>query len=403
MKFIGGETSFPSFFFSAASKKANDDFTVILMTCLYSVSFLFAFVGNSLGMFIVWRKCGIKASTHLLIANLACSNLLISVIDMPMSVLFLYVRHRWFAGLAGTVTCKLAQYLFVFPVATSILTIFIVSVDRFFAVFYPLKGQVFRKPSVMTATIWICSAILMSPALVIFRVGRDFSDGEWYCVIDSRRDLKSKAETFAKVYYIFVFAALYLLPLFVITVLYTLVSCKLYHRKIPGAERSRCRLAAVENAKLKVVKVLVVIVATFAVCWFPAHVVHYLAVFHKNVLLTIPEYAPALLLWVSHTNSAIDPFLYILLSQNFREEFRKLLTQCNFYQKKKRWRKRLSHFTRNFSRHPSHRGKNGASSFWSFRQGATFKGTFDDVNGVKCDARNIKMLSRSPQEQQKTH
>lgn len=369
------------------------------MTCLYTVSFLFAFVGNSLGMYIVWRRCGIKAATHLLIANLACSNLLISVIVMPMSVVFLYVTHRWSAELAGTVTCKLAQYLFVFPIATSILTILIVSVDRFFAVFHPLKGQVFRKPSVMTATIWICSAILMSPALVFFRVDRS-ADGKWYCEIAFEGDLKSK-ETFAKVYFIFLFAVLYLLPLFVITVLYTLVSCKLYHRKIPGDQRTRSRSAAVENAKRKVIKVLGVIVATFAVCWFPAHVVHYLAVFHKNVVFTIPSYVYSLLLWISHTNSAIDPFLYILLSQNFRKEFRKVLTQCGYYQKKRRWGKRMSRVTRHFSRHRSHRGKNGASSFWSFRQGATFKGIFDEVN-AKSDAHNLNMLNRSPQEQQKS-
>ena len=367
----------------------------IMLTCLYAVSSLFALVGNSLGLYIIWRRCGVKAATHLLIANLALSNLLISIIDMPMSVAFVYIGHRWLAGLAGTITCKLAQYLFVFPIATSILTILMVSVDRFFAVFRPLQGQVFRRPVVMTTTIWICSALLMSPALVIFQA---IPDGEWYCEMDFGENPHTTA-TFSKVYYIFLFAVLYLLPLLAITVLYTLVGCKLYHRKIPGDAKTCSRSAAVKRSKHKVMKVLVMIVATFAVCWFPAHVSHYIAVFHHDLSRTIPKYVYPLLLWFSHTNSAIDPFLYILLSQNFRREFRKVMNQCDFYQKRKRFEMRLSRLRENFSRRRSQR-KSAASSFWSFRQGATYKGGVHDADG-KCDAHDINMLSRSPGEQRR--
>lgn len=189
------------------AEEAITDTVKIAMTSLYIVSFLVALIGNSLGIYIIWRRCGIRAATHLLIANLACSNLLIALVVMPTSVAFLYKEYRWIDGIAGTVTCKLTQYLFVLPIASSIFSILVVSVDRFFAVFYPLNGQLFRRPKVMTATIWVCSAILMSPSLATFQV-KPRPDGNWHCMFGFGDD-PQMAEMLPKVYYSFLFAVLY--------------------------------------------------------------------------------------------------------------------------------------------------------------------------------------------------
>lgn len=371
----------------------------IMMTSLYAISFLVALVGNSLGMYIIWRKCGIKSSTHLLIANLACSNLLITFIVMPMSVAFLYNGHRWHAGIAGAITCKLSQYLFVFPIATSILTILVVSVDRFFAVFYPLKGKVFRRPRIMTATIWICSAIVMAPTLASFKVISSPDGNEWSCISYFGEDPQI-AEMLIKFYYSSIFAVLYMLPLLVIAVLYTLVCYRLYHHKIPGNFTGRAYAVAVEKSRRKVVKVLSMIVAAFALCWFPAHAMHYLVAFHTESYLRMPLYVFPLLLWISHTNSAIDPFLYILLSQNFRREFGKVIRQCGLNQKKMKLGQRLSRLTSNFSKRnweahrQSHRKNAGSSFCRSFKQADMCRMDLNE-NG-NGNAQSVNMLNCSP-------
>ncbi|KAL9983695.1 hypothetical protein ACROYT_G005911 [Oculina patagonica] len=368
----------------------------ITMTSLYAVSFLFGLVGNALGLYIICRKCGVKAATHLLIANLACSNLLITFIVMPMSVAFLYNEHRWHAGIAGTITCKLSQYLFLFPIATSILTILVVSIDRFFAVFYPLNGQVFRRPKIMTATIWICSAILMSPTLAIFKVISS-PDGEWFCVSYFGQD-PNQADILSKVYYSLMFFLLYLLPLIVIAVLYTLVCYRLYHRKVPGLSRAQAYRMAVEKSKRKVVKVLVMIVAVFALCWFPAHSMHYYVTFHSEFYARMPSYLFPLLLWISHTNSAIDPCLYILLSQNFRREFRKVLSQCGFYEKKLRFEHRLSRLTSSFSKRNTGAHRNGSYKV-SLRKTNTYRVDANDMKDYeKGDTRGSNMCTCQPTE-----
>lgn len=343
------------------------DSLMILITTLYAITFVIGFIGNSLGLYIICKKCGIKAATHLLIANLACSNLLIVFIVIPTSVSFLYNGHYWLSGISGTVTCKISQYLFVFPIATSILTILVVSIDRFFAVCHPMRGQLFRKPKKMTATIWICAAIVTSPIIVIFKV-TPFPSPEikWSCSQYFGQD-PQLADTLSKVYYAALFALLYLLPLLIITVLYTIIGYKLYNRSIPGMSRSPTFRDRVERSKRKVAKVMVMIVTAFAICWFPAHAVHYYVTFQKETVSRIPPYAISLLLWISHSNSAIDPFLYILLSHNFQREFRKIINQCNF-----RFERRLSRISFTLSRRNVHANRTGSIA-WSFRRSNSHK------------------------------
>ena len=343
------------------------DSLMILITTLYAITFVIGFIGNSLGLYIICKKCGIKAATHLLIANLACSNLLIVFIVIPTSVSFLYNGHYWLSGISGTVTCKISQYLFVFPIATSILTILVVSIDRFFAVCHPMRGQLFRKPKKMTATIWICAAIVTSPIIVIFKV-TPFPSPEikWSCSQYFGQD-PQLADTLSKVYYASLFALLYLLPLLIITVLYTIIGYKLYNRSIPGMSRSPNFRDRVERSKRKVAKVMVMIVTAFAICWFPAHAVHYYVTFQKETVSRIPPYAISLLLWISHSNSAIDPFLYILLSHNFQREFRKIINQCNF-----RFERRLSRISFTLSRRNVHANRTGSIA-WSFRRSNSHK------------------------------
>lgn len=343
------------------------DSLMILITTLYAITFVIGFIGNSLGLYIICKKCGIKAATHLLIANLACSNLLIVFIVIPTSVSFLYNGHYWLSGISGTVTCKISQYLFVFPIATSILTILVVSIDRFFAVCHPMRGQLFRKPKKMTATIWICAAIVTSPIIVIFKV-TPFPSPEikWSCSQYFGQD-PQLADTLSKVYYASLFTLLYLLPLLIITVLYTIIGYKLYNRSIPGMSRSPTFRDRVERSKRKVAKVMVMIVTAFAICWFPAHAVHYYVTFQKEAVSRIPPYAISLLLWISHSNSAIDPFLYILLSHNFQREFRKIINQCNF-----RFERRLSRISFTLSRRNVHANRTGSIA-WSFRRSNSHK------------------------------
>ena len=250
----------------------------------------------------------------------------------------------------------------------------------------------------MTASIWICSAILMSPALAIFQVVCD-GEGSWSCVLYFGEN-QQRAHTLYQVYYSLIFVVLYLLPLLIISVLYSLVCYKLYIRRLPGNTGAQAYKIAVEKAKRKVIKVLVMIVAVFALCWFPAHAMHYLIAFDREYYFKIPSYLSPLLLWISHSNSAIDPFLYILLSHNFRREFRKVINQCGLYKKKKSFHRRLSKLSINLSKRnwDTRRisSRKSGSNFWSFRRTDLYKAELDEERNGKYNIQHLKAANKKP-------
>lgn len=63
---------------------------------------------------------------------------------------------------------------------------------------------------------------------------------------------------------------------------------------------------------------LVIITAVFALCWFPAHFYHMLLAYRLDVHKKLPHYIMALCFALGHANSAVNPWLYMMLNEKFR-------------------------------------------------------------------------------------
>ena len=207
---------------------------------------------------------------------MAVADLLLTVTLMPYQVAYLYRLTRWIGGMLGTITCKALFYLIPVSIAATVLTMMLISFDRFYAVFYPLKQKIFRKPKILTATIWILSFVLMLPDAILRQVQFNPSLNLNECVQvwpwDDPNDPTFR-ETYRvlKIFHVIVFVMLYALPLPITVIIYFLICRKLWSRKIPGNATDKNRAAA-EKTKRKVVRFLVVIVVVFALCWFPVYV-----------------------------------------------------------------------------------------------------------------------------------
>ena len=140
------------------------------MTSAYAVIFIVALLGNSLGLFVVLKKSPVISVTNLFIANMAVADLLLTVTAMPFSVAFFYRRALWLGGTVGTTTCKAVHYAIRVSIAATVLAMTLISFDRFYVVFYPLRGKFFRKPRIVSAVIWVLSFILMIPTFLFYQV-----------------------------------------------------------------------------------------------------------------------------------------------------------------------------------------------------------------------------------------
>ena len=273
----------------------------------------------------------------MLILNMAIADLIVTVIMMPVSLLLLHVGQRWIGGTFGDISCKIVHFSCQVSILASISIVMVISIDRFFAVVYPMKARVFRqKIKTVTLAAWLCSAAYAIPFLI--SSGIQERDGIYNC---SRRFPPLNNMTSFQIYYLITFVFFYCTPLLILMVLYTIMSRKLWKRRIPGNVTEE-RQKTSEQEKRRVIIALISITVVFAVFWFPPHVMHYITVFRRtDVYPTVPMEIEWLLYWIGHFNSCVNPCLYVLLSRGYRrymlqilQRFRCICNFCGFHRSK---------------------------------------------------------------------
>ena len=300
------------------------------LTSAYVVIFLVALFGNSVGFYVVVikKESSSRSVTNLFIGNMAVADLLLTITIMPFSVAFLYCDSLWIGGTLGSITCKALFYVMPVFISASVFTMMLISFDRFYAVFYPLKEKFFQKPKVLSAIIWISSFGLMTPNVLMFQTTEE-QPGVYYCLekwpwappndtdfTETHKVLKS--------FHICLFVVLYALPLSVTLFIYFLICRKLWLGKIPG-NVTDSKIAAENRLKRKVTCLLVITCVVFAVCWFPVYVNHYFWYVRPDQSRKLPSKVQMLFIWIAHANSALNPCLYILLNKKFRQKFQATL------------------------------------------------------------------------------
>ena len=227
-------------------------------------------------------------------------------------------------------TCKFFNFSGVLSIAATIITLVFITLDRYFAVLHPfIHLPIIRNTKVVTSVIWITSSLYFALYLVLFDAIPD-ERGVWKCrMVWSYLSLDEvKQFEIARGYITSMAVVLYAIPLVLIAGLYTLIGRHLWSREIPGHSTANHKRNA-ELAKRKVLRMLIIVVVTFALCWLPAHFMNVMKFFFKDQFLSLPFYVETSFYFVSHANSAINPYLYILLNQRFNNEF-KIIVKCIF-------------------------------------------------------------------------
>lgn len=293
-----------------------DKETRIGMTVGYGVSFCVALLGNSLIIHIIRKRPSMKTTTNLLLINMAVADLFIAFTMMPLAIFRNYLRG-WFTGTFGDVSCRLVFLASHVPLAGSIITLTVMALERFFAIIYPLRSiSCFEKVRLVSFLIWFFSVIIMSPVAVAATVKEvnGTASCERYWALFGEPQLTRQA------YYTSTFVLLYLLPLLLMAVLYSAIGLKLWRRQIPGNSTKESR-KIMKNSKRQVVRLLVIIVGVFALCWLPMHVTHFIVAFEPSVHANMPYTARFFVFYIGHINSAINPCLCLALNRKFRQAF----------------------------------------------------------------------------------
>ncbi|XP_058231596.1 tachykinin receptor 1a isoform X2 [Hemibagrus wyckioides] len=128
-------------------------------------------------------------------------------------------------------------------------------------------------------------------------------------------------------YYVCVAVLIYFLPLLVMGCAYLVVGLNLWASEIPGDSSGRYQEQL--TAKRKVVKMMIVVVCTFAVCWLPYHVYFLLHQFFP-LLFEKPfiQQVYLAIMWLAMSSTMYNPIIYCCLNDRFRAGFKQAFRWC---------------------------------------------------------------------------
>lgn len=294
------------------------------LTIAYAVVFIVALFGNCAIILIAKTKRRIrKVAFNCFIISMATADMLDALISVPLQVMYFYFNDRWFGGLLGDITCKVVHFLDHLSLAASVFTLAAISVDRHLAIVHVLREPLSkRKVKLAVVSLWMFAAIMMSTYLIKFKSrvieGRYHCFGSWD--IDNEQNLKKfQFEIVTK------FVLMYVIPLFLMAILYSLIIRVLKKRQVLGENMSQIRI---QRQNVTVIKMVVTVVLLFAFCWIPSHVFLMMVAFDYNTILCWPM---SLILWFqmpAHANGAINPCIYFIFNENFRKGLKDLIIRC---------------------------------------------------------------------------
>ncbi|KDR11665.1 Galanin receptor type 2 [Zootermopsis nevadensis] len=210
-----------------------------------------------------------RSTTNLLIINLAVADLLFIVFCVPFTATD-YMLPFW---PFGDIWCKIVQYLIVVTAYASVYTLVLMSLDRFLAVVHPITSMSIRtERNAITAIVVTWVVILLASVPVYLSHGEvtyTYSSAEHTACVFLEADPINRPDGYHKLLFQSIFfATSYATPLALICGLYLWLLVRLWRGAAPGGHVS----AESRRGKRRVTRMVVVVVAIFAVCWFPIQV-----------------------------------------------------------------------------------------------------------------------------------
>ena len=288
------------------------------VTILAVVVIILAMIGNTLVIYIVFTVSHMRSSTNTLIANMAFADLLMTI-DIPYILKWVYVWDKWFGTFMGTVLCKCFHAAQVGSLASSVFSLVAISLDRSFAIVLPMRTIMTRNVvRFAIAMTWLGALALTVPLMVA--VKNTELPGMYFSCRENWPPMSQET------YHTFLFTTTYIIPMSVITIVYTMAGLRLWSRKLPGHRNLMAHKKAQASSR-RATAMLITVVVVFALSWFPFQALEMIRILNKQILdnFTIPMEVHYVIPWFGYCNSAINPILYVIFSENYRREFNRIL------------------------------------------------------------------------------
>uniref|UniRef100_A0A3Q0RZW9 Substance-P receptor n=1 Tax=Amphilophus citrinellus TaxID=61819 RepID=A0A3Q0RZW9_AMPCI len=286
---------------------------IVLWAIAYSCIVIVSVVGNITVIWIIMAHKRMRTVTNYFLLNLAFAEASMSAFNTVIN--FTYAVHNeWYFGLAY---CRFHNFFPIAAVFASIYSMTAIALDRYMAIIHPLQQRMSStETKVVVGVIWVLALLLAFPQYYYSNI-YELPD-RVVCYINWPE---------YTVYYVCVVILIYFLPLLVMGCAYLVVGLTLWASEIPGDSSDRYKEQL--TAKRKVVKMMIVVVCTFAICWLPYHVYFLLHQFFPSMAEeTFIQQVYLGIMWLAMSSTMYNPIIYCCLNDRFRAGFKQAFSCC---------------------------------------------------------------------------
>ncbi|KAH8270605.1 hypothetical protein KR018_012221, partial [Drosophila ironensis] len=302
---------------------------VALLSIFYGGISIVAVIGNTLVIWVVATTRQMRTVTNMYIANLALADVIIGLFCIPFqfqAALLQSWNLPWFM-------CSFCPFVQALSVNVSVFTLTAIAIDRHRAIINPLRARPTKFVSkFIIGGIWLLALLFALPFAIAFRVeelterfrenNETFNMTRPFCT--NKNLSEDQLQTFR---YTLVFVQ-YLVPFCVISFVYIQMAVRLWGTRAPGNAQDSRDITLLKNKK-KVIKMLIIVVVIFGLCWLPLQL-------YNILYVTIPEINDYHFIsivwfccdWLAMSNSCYNPFIYGIYNEKFKREFNKRFAAC---------------------------------------------------------------------------
>ncbi|ODN02245.1 Tachykinin-like peptide receptor 86C [Orchesella cincta] len=248
----------------------------------------------------------------------------LSVADLTMAILngapnfFYMLRNDW---IFGEILCVVNNFVANFTVASCVFTMMAISIDRWIAVMRPLEPRMKKRSAWKAiAAIWLGSAVLAAPALVYSKTIL-YSTGARSCMVIWPDGKTPDESVYDLAYNVVLLVVTYVIPMTAMAICYGTMSWELWGHTHIGEVTERQRNSMISKRKVEkmVVRMFIIVVLSFAICWLPYH--GYFIYMYYDKTLAYKNWAQPLYLsfyFLAMSTSMINPVVYYFMNSRFR-------------------------------------------------------------------------------------
>ncbi|XP_064178639.1 urotensin-2 receptor [Anguilla rostrata] len=288
----------------------NEIFITSLLGTVLTVMCLVGVVGNVYTLVVMNISVRVSCSMYVYIINLALADLLY-LATIPFVVCTYFVKDWYF----GDIGCRILFSLDFLTMHASIFILTVMSTERYLAVVKPLDtfGRSRHYRRTVTCAVWLVSFLLALPNMIMIDLKRTVQNGQVKRMCHPTWQMKAY-----KVYLTVLFNTCILAPGIVIGYLYVRLARTYWMSQTTVCttkEMNRC-------PKQKVLYMILCIVAAYWACFLPFWLWQLLSMYYfglGNLSQRTMMYVNFIVTCLAYSNSCINPFLYTLLTKNYKE------------------------------------------------------------------------------------